>query len=212
MPRVNGYSPGLPSAASGVVRPVERLDRRTRARLVLGQPSCRLPFASLQKARLLRDRDLLPLDAQRGRVDHLVLVDDRAEPLIDVGLLVELEDSVARVSSSFDGVNTSLMILIWSGWIAHLPSKPICEAARRLCGTGRDRGTAASRCRSRRCRRRAPRRSSSSSGSGRPGTALGQLLGADVAGVVGDAEDEPGHARRAGRDLVRLDAPPRRSR
>ena len=36
--------------------------------------------------------------------------------------------SVARVSSSFDGVNTSLMILTWSGWIAHLPSKPIFEA------------------------------------------------------------------------------------
>ena len=46
----------------------------------------------LQKARLLRDGDLLPLDAQRGGVDHLVLVDDGAEALVHVRLLVELED------------------------------------------------------------------------------------------------------------------------
>ena len=35
---------------------------------------------------------------------------------------------------------------------------------------------------------------------------FGQLLGADVAGEVGDAEDEPGHARRRRRDLVGLQA------
>ena len=99
------------------------------------------------------------------------------------------------------------MIFTWSGWIAHLPSKPILRGVlgvlaalveiAELQGHVVDAVDAGGARRDDRLHLRVVVDLE---------LLFGQLLGADVAGEVGDAEDEPGHARRRGRDLVGLQA------